>query len=54
MAEEETQCQEAETRRTGRRLRWWMAVVILAAAAVLAILWLSERVILHPSKPPAP
>ncbi|MHC4061914.1 MAG: hypothetical protein ACYSR4_06555 [Planctomycetota bacterium] len=47
MAEEETQCQEAETRRTGRRLRWWMAVVILAAAAVLAILWLSERVILH-------
>lgn len=47
MAEEKTQHQKAETTKRGRRLRWWMGAIILAAVVALTLLWLSDRLTLR-------
>ncbi|HUT30147.1 MAG TPA: hypothetical protein VMX13_10175 [Sedimentisphaerales bacterium] len=47
MAEHETEHQQAQTTRRGPRLRWWIGMAMLAAAALLALLWLSNRLTLR-------
>jgi hypothetical protein len=47
MAEQETEHQQAQTTRRGPRLRRWAAGAMLALAAVLTLLWLSDRLTLQ-------
>ncbi|HUW18389.1 MAG TPA: hypothetical protein VMW16_03730 [Sedimentisphaerales bacterium] len=47
MAENETEQQQAQTKRRAPRLRRWAGVTLLVAAAVLALLWLSDRLTLQ-------
>ena len=47
MAEEKTEHRRVEPTRRGRPLRWWAGVAMLAAAIVLALLWLSDRLTQH-------
>jgi hypothetical protein len=50
MAQQETENKKAETKKTGRGLRWWAGMIMLVAAVVLAILWLTERLTLLSAK----
>jgi hypothetical protein len=47
VAEKEIEQKKAKTTKRGRPLRWWIGVAMLAAAAALALLWLSKRLTLH-------
>jgi hypothetical protein len=47
VAEEKTEHRQAETAKRGRPLRWWAGMAMLAAAAVLALLWISGRLTSH-------
>jgi hypothetical protein len=43
MAEQDTENKNTKTKKTRRGLRRWAGIALLAAAAVLALLWLTER-----------
>jgi hypothetical protein len=47
MAEQEPDKKEAKTTKRGRPLRWWAGMVMLAAAIVLALLWVGELLTRH-------
>ncbi|MHC4155356.1 MAG: hypothetical protein ACYST6_10610 [Planctomycetota bacterium] len=47
MAEQQIEQKKAQTTQRGRPLRWWAGVVMLAAAVLLALLWISDRLTEH-------